>query len=75
MESEKPVCAVYSNVSLLLIIIICLSFGSLCGSGDEKKQIKELYAENQTLKSIILKSVDHALISMMKNGYKNENED
>lgn len=67
-------CDCYSSVRTVVIILSLLTLAVDCVTVCKRnRKIAELTNENETLKTIILKSVDKAFIRMMKNG--NDNED
>jgi len=57
-------------VVTLLYVIIDLTL-----TCKNNRKVNDLQKENETLKSVILKSVDRALVRMMKNGNDSEEDD
>ena len=64
-------CQYENGVIMILGGIILLSL--LCDCISNCKSRRRLSDENETLKTIIIKSVDRTLIKMMKNGNDEEN--
>lgn len=64
-------CGYENTVIMILGSIILLSL--LCDCISECKSRRKLTNENETLKTIIVKSVDRTLMNMMKNGIDEEN--
>ncbi len=58
-------------VAVVTLLYIILDLTLTCG---QQRKVKDLQKENQTLKTVILKSVDRALIRMMKNGNDSDDE-
>jgi hypothetical protein len=56
-------------ITLVVFLIDCIAQCS------HNKKMKKLETENETLKSVLFKSVDRALIRMMKNGNDIDNND
>ena len=66
-------CTSQVRVTILLMTAIYLMLDYTCSPRNQKEKISELTAENASLKSIILKSVNRSFDRMMKNG--NDSED
>lgn len=79
MENSKVIynqtneCAVHSNVTLIIIIIITMLLFECIYSPTHKEKIEKLEKENNSLKNIIIKSIENAITKQMKNG--NDYED
>jgi hypothetical protein len=56
-------------VSFVIILIDCFNSCRL------KRNIRTLKAENNTLKQVILKSIDHKFSRILKNGYETVSSD
>lgn len=61
---ENTIIMILGSIILLSLLFDCIS---------ECKSRRRLTNENETLKTIIVKSVDRTLIKMMKNGNDEEN--
>jgi hypothetical protein len=65
---EHKIIGIILILNLVSVVIDCVS---ACKRYNEIKSLKQ---ENESLKSMILKSVDRAFIRMMKNGNNPEDE-
>jgi hypothetical protein len=67
-------CNCYNSVRTVVVILSLLTLVIDCVTVCKRnRKIEQITTENETLKTIILKSVDKAFIHMMKNG--NDSED
>jgi hypothetical protein len=67
-------CSNHIRGTIIVLTVLSILIDSVAYCRRDKK-ITELTSENQTLKTIILKSVDRALVKMMKNGHDSENDE
>lgn len=74
-QSFNQQCLPFAYVLTGLTAISMVVFTCLCDKREEKNAVKRIQAENDTLKRIILKSVDKMLVRMIKNGYDIDNDD
>jgi hypothetical protein len=72
---EVKECNCYSEIRVTLLIVTLLALLVDCvGHCRARSRVKTLTAENETMKSLILTSLDKAFTGIMKNGYESENE-
>lgn len=72
IEQPKCVSEIRMTIVIMTILYLILDLTLTCKAKDREVALKK---ENDTLKSVILKSVDRALIRMMKNGNDSETDD
>lgn len=70
-KTEQPKCENEIRLTIVVMMILwaILDLTLMCKANYREKALKQ---ENETLKNVILKSVDRALVRMMKNGNENE---
>jgi hypothetical protein len=70
-KSEDHTCdnQVRAAILVVTIIYIILDLTLTCKKNRREKMLKQ---ENETLKNVILQSVDRAFVRMMKNGNEND---
>lgn len=75
MEQINCNCEIINKT--LITVLLVITFMCLYTKKENINTIKKLKIENDTLGSIILKSVDKVFINMLKNGsdYDSENEE
>lgn len=59
------------TILVVTLLYVILDLTLTCKNN---RKVKDLQKENETLKSVILKSVDRALMRMMKNGNESEED-
>jgi hypothetical protein len=64
-EAKECDCSNHIRVTLAVITLLCLIVDCV-SSCKTKRRMNAIEAENQTLKSIIFKSVDRALVNLIK---------
>lgn len=70
-DNTNKECNCYSRIRVAIAIVSLISLVFDCISQRRaKKQFDVLTAENASLKSIILKSVDNTFSKIMKNGFE-----
>jgi len=73
---SEPVCDCSNHIRGTVFLLGLISLVADCiAQCKRRKDIQKLKTENETLKSIIFRSVDRALVKMMKNGNENENDE
>lgn len=74
-SSEVKECNCYSEIRVTLLIVTLLALLVDCvGHCRARSRVRVLKAENETMKSLILTSLDKAFTGVMKNGYETDNE-
>lgn len=75
-QADDDNCNCYNQVKITVIGLTCviglISFALSCR---DSKRVYKLKIENNTLKDIILKSVDQTFTKILKNGYDIDNSD
>jgi len=73
-NTEQPKCVseIRMTIVVMTILYLILDLTLTCRAKDREMALKQ---ENETLKNVILKSVDRALVRMMKNGNDPETDD
>lgn len=72
---QDNTCATEHRIIGLFTILTVACLASVCASTcATSREIESLKNENETLKSLILKSIDKVLLRMMKNGSTSDNE-
>ena len=75
-SSEVKECDCYPQVRVTLLIVTLLALLVDCvGHCRVRYRVKHLEKENETMKSLILTSLDKAFVRIVKNGYGTQNED
>lgn len=74
VNPEQPKCAseIRMTIVVMIILYLILDLTLTCRANHREKALKQ---ENETLKNVILKSVDRALIRIMKNGNDSDTEE
>lgn len=67
VKTEQPKCEneIRMTIIVMMIVWVILDVTLMCKAKHREKSLKQ---ENETLKNVILNSVDRALVRMMKNG-------
>ena len=75
-EVQEVVCDCTSQVrtTVLLLTAIYVMVDYACSNKNQKEKISQLTAENATLKSVIMKSMNRTFERLMKNGNDSEDE-
>lgn len=72
---EKAECNCYSYVKLTLLVVTLLTLAVDCVSHCRtRSRVRKLTAENETMRSLIMTSLDKAFTKIVKNGYDSESE-
>lgn len=70
--AEKPC---YSHIKVTLLVVTLLALLVDCvGHCRARCRVRRLEAENETMRSIIMTSLDKTFTRIVKNGYESENE-
>lgn len=69
MQETKCDNQIRLTIVVMTLLYVILDLTMMCKANRREKALKQ---ENETLKNVILKSVDRALIRMMKNGNDTE---
>jgi hypothetical protein len=72
-QDTKCDCSDQIRVTVFLIGLVVVLVDSIAECGRARK-LKKLENENETLKSVLLKTVDRILIRMMKNGIPSDDD-
>jgi hypothetical protein len=74
-STEVKECNCYPQIRLTVLILTLLALLVDCVSHCRtRSRVKFLTAENETMKSLILTSLDKAFTGIVKNGYETDNE-
>ena len=78
MNDNKVVsdqCVVHSGFTLFMIIVLVFMFSECTHSSNHRKELDEVQKENNSLKKIIITSIERCLVNHMKNGNDPEEHD
>lgn len=73
VKSDKCACDTQVRGAVLIVSAFYILVNLVLNYREVRRE-KLLQQENETLKNIVLKSVDNALVRMMKNGNNSEDE-
>lgn len=74
-STEVKECNCYPQIRVLSLVLTLLALVIDCvGHCRTRSRVKTLTAENETMKSLILTSLDKTFTGFVKNGYETENE-
>lgn len=74
-QSFNQQCLPFAYVLTALTAVSVMVLSCTCDTQVEKQKVEKLQIENDTLRGIILKSVDKMLVRILKNGYDIDNND
>lgn len=74
LEMEPIKCDCGSITKLLIVLVLFMAVLVLCTKSNSTRKIQYLKVENETLRSLIMNSVDNMIVNMLKNGSDNDNQ-
>lgn len=75
LEMDKISCDCENISKILVILLMLMTIITVCTKSNSRRKIRHLKIENETLRRIVMTSIDNMFVNMLKNGSYNDNDD